>query len=128
MGKKHGFFIVIIILFVVIFSITVISSKDRVWKGKTYFFDEYTKIVFEENLEQGDNLTIRLDSKILKDTDVFLELHTPEDIIRWDKKFKETRENLNYEVKKNGKYSLLIIFTNKNSENAEAEVEVNWKF
>ena len=41
---------------------------------------------------------------------------------------KETKENLTYEVEKSGKHSLLIIFTNKNSEAAEAEVEVNWKY
>jgi hypothetical protein len=85
-------------------------------------------VVFEENLEQESNLTIRLDPKVLENTEVFLELHTPEDIIRWNKKFKETKENLNYEVKKEGKHSLLIIFTNNNSEIAEAEVEVNWMF
>ena len=111
-----------------IITIIILTSNNNDWESETYFFDEYTKVVFEENLEQGDNLTIRLDPKILKDTDVFLELHTPNEMIRWNEKFKETKENLNYEVKKEGKHSLLIIFTNKNSKAAEAEVEVNWMF
>ena len=116
------------VLILSIITIIILTSNNNNWESKTYFFDEYTKVVFEENLEQESNLTIRLDPKVLENTEVFLELHTPEDIIRWNKKFKETKENLNYEVKKEGKHSLLIIFTNKNSEIAEAEVEVNWMF
>lgn len=132
MLKKKRYFMLIIpvALAAVIWGYSFWSSP---WKSATFTLSnnahEYT--VFEENLESGKDIIVRLDMKPGAEGKGRLILLMPDSRqVEWIDGYQQTRRQLNIKSDQNGEYKLLLITASHGEQDGKTypEIEVDWFF